>query len=82
MEAFKTIKEQAWSLQPGEIRGVLVHVEETKYGKFFYYFDKTDGTYWYQSERTEKFNKEMKQKGKERRRCSKDLKNELRGISA
>lgn len=82
MDDFKTVKEHAWSLPPGETRGVLVHVEETKYGKFFYYLDKTDGTYWYQSERTEKFNKEMKQKGKERRRCSEDLKNELRGISA
>lgn len=82
MDDFKTIKEQAWSLPPGEIRGALIHVEETKYGKFFYYFDKTDGTYWYQSEGTEKFDKEMKRKGKERRRCSKHLETESQEISA
>lgn len=81
MEDFKTVKEQAWSLPPGKIRGALIHVEETKYGKFFYYFDKTDGTYWYQSERTEAFNKEMK-KRKERRRCSKHLETESQEISA
>lgn len=82
MEDFKVIKERARSLSPGETRGALIQVEETKYGKFYYYFDKNDGSYWYQSESTEKFDKEMKNKGKERRRCSKDLKSELRGISA
>ena len=82
MEDFKTIKEHAWSLPPGETRGVLVHVEETKWGKFYYYYDKNDDTYWYQSERTERFDQEMKQKRRERKQCLRDSKSELKEISA
>ena len=67
---FKMIKEHAWSLPPGETRGELIHVEETKYGIFKYYHDKTDGSYWYQSDRTENFHKYMKEKEKERKLCS------------
>ena len=52
MEEFKTVKQNAWSLPPGETRGELVFVEEGKYGIFQYYHDRTDGTYWYQSEGT------------------------------
>ena len=82
MEDFKAIKEHAWSLPPGETRGVLVHVEETKYGKFYYYFDKTDGTYWYQSEKTEKFDRWIKEQGKERKKCLRNSKSESKEISA
>ena len=67
MADFETIKKNAWSLRPGESRGVLVNVEKTKYGTFKYYYDETDGTYWYSSEGTEQFHKEMKEK--EKKRC-------------
>ena len=85
MEDFETVKQNAWSLPPGETRGKLVFVEEGKYGTFKYYHDKTDGTYWYQSEGTEKFHKEMKEKEKERKRCLRELKSgfsKSRGYSA
>ena len=78
MDDFKTIKENAWSLLPGETRGELINVEETQWGKFWYYFDKTDGTYWYQSQAVEDFDREMKQREKERKECSRRLKNGLR----
>ena len=82
MNDFEMIKKSAWSLPPGETRGELVYVEESKYGTFKYYHDKTDGTYWYQSENTEKFHKEMKDKEKERRACLRRSENELKKNSA
>ena len=69
MDDFKTVKANAWSLPPGETRGELIFVEHTKFGTFKYYHNKTDGTYWYQSEGTEKFQNEMKNKEKERKKC-------------
>lgn len=69
MDDFKTVKENAWSLRPGETRGKLLYVEQTKYGTFRYYYDESDGTYWYQSEGTEKFHNDMKNKEKERKKC-------------
>ena len=74
MEDFAYIKANAWSLRPGEIRGKLVAVEKTKYGTNRYYYDESDNSYWYASEGTEKFHKEMKEKEKERKRCSRESK--------
>lgn len=82
MEEFKTVKQNAWSLPPGETRGELVFVEEGKYGIFKYYHDRTDGTYWYQSEGTEKFHREMKEKEKERKRCLRRSERESKKIGA
>lgn len=72
MDDFKTIKEHAMSLPPGEDpTGMkLIHVEQGKYGTFKYYQDVT-GEYYYQSARTERFHKWITEKGKERKRCSK-----------
>ena len=55
MDDFKTVKEHAMSLPPGEDpTGMkLIHVEQGKYGTFKYYQDAT-GEYYYQSSRTEK----------------------------
>lgn len=82
MDDFKAVKANAWSLPPGETRGKLVHVEETKWGKFYYYHEESTGEYWYQSEITEKFHRELKRKEKERRECSRRLKNESKRDSA
>ncbi len=82
MDDFKTVKANAWSLPPGETRGELIFVEQTKFGTFKYYHDKTDGTYWYQSEGTEKFHKEMKEKEKERKKCLRESRSCLRRESA
>ena len=78
MDDFKTVKANAWSLPPGETRGELIFVEHTKFGTFKYYHDKTDGTYWYQSESTERFHKEMREKEKERKQCSRRLRDGLK----
>ena len=64
MNDLKSIKAKAWSLPPGETRGELVGIEQTKYGTFKYYYDKSDESYWYQSESTERFHKEMKENEK------------------
>ena len=72
MEDFSYIKANAWSLRPGETRGKLVCVEKTKYGTFKYYYDESDNSYWYESEVTERFHREIKEKEKERKRCSKE----------
>ena len=82
MDDFKTIKINARSLPPGESRGTLVHVEQGRYGTFKYYYDKTDETYWYQSSGTEAFEKWIKEREKERKRCLRNSKNELKEISA
>lgn len=71
MEDFNAIKEKARSLVPGESRGKLIHVEQTKYGCYQYYYDEIDKSYWYQSDSTEKFEKEMQEKRKERRNVRK-----------
>lgn len=71
MEDFKAVKEKARSLVPGESRGKLIHVEQTEYGSYQYFYDETDKTYWYQSDSTEKFEKEMQERRKERRKCLK-----------
>ena len=82
MEDFAYIKANAWSLRPGETRGKLAEVEKTKYGINRYYYDESDNSYWYASERTEKFHEEMKEKEKERKRCSRELKSGLKRESA
>ena len=69
MNDLKSIKAKAWSLPPGETRGELVGIEQTKYSTFKYYYDKSDESYWYQSESTERFHKEMKENEKERKLC-------------
>ena len=76
MDDFQTIKAKAWSLPPGETRGALVHVEETQWGKFWYYYDEKTDEYWYRSEVVEKFDRELKRKEKERKGCSRRLRNE------
>ena len=78
MEDFSYIKANAWSLRPGETRGKLVCVEKTKYGTFKYYYDESDNSYWYESEVTERFNREIKEKEKERKQCSRRLRDGLR----
>lgn len=77
MEAFETVKKEAWSLPPGTLpSGVdLIYVEETRYGTFKYYLEKETGKYFYQSEETEKFNKELMEKVKEKKRCLRESKN-------
>ena len=78
MEDFEYIKANAWSFRPGETSGKLVCVEKTKYGTFKYYYDETDGTYWYESEVTERFHRELKEKEKEAKRCSRESKSGFR----
>lgn len=82
MEDFNYIKANAWSLRPGETRGKLVYVEKTKYGTFKYYYDESDGSYWYESEGTERFHKEIKESEKERKKCLRNLKENLKRDSA
>ena len=82
MKDFAYVKANAWSLRPGETRGKLVCVEKTKYGTFKYYYDESDDSYWYESERTEKFHREMKEREKEKKRCSRESKNGFRRESA
>lgn len=71
MDDFKAVKENAWSLSPNEEASgmALIFVEETSYGTFKYYKDLQTGEYRYQSAGTEKFNREMKEKEKERKAC-------------
>lgn len=82
MEDFSYVKAHAWSLRPGETRGKLVCVEKTKYGTFKYYHDESDDSYWYESEVTERFHKELKDKEKERKRCLRESENGLKRESA
>lgn len=78
MDDFKTVKEHAWSLPPGEEPSgmELIHVEEGKYGTFKYYKDSATGEYYYQSSGTEKFQKWITEKGKERKKCSRESRSE------
>lgn len=82
MEDFETIKANAWSLPPGETRGVLVHVEQGKYGTFKYYYEESTRTYWYQSSGTEGFDRWMKEKEKERKECLRNSRNASKRDSA
>ena len=74
MKDFNYVKEHEWSLRPGETRGKLIHVERTKYGTFKYYHDESDNTYWYESEVTERFHRELKEREKEAKRCLRESK--------
>lgn len=84
MDDFKTVKENAWSLPPGEEPAgmQLIHVEKSKYGTFKYYLDSKTGEYRYQSSRTEEFHKWITKKGKERKECLRRSRNELKKDSA
>lgn len=82
MKDFAYIKANAWSLRPGETRGKLVEIETTKYGTFKYYYDESDESYWYSSERTEKIHKEMKESERERKKCLRNLKENSKRESA
>lgn len=70
MEDFATVKANAWSLPPGEepTGMTLLFVEETAYGTFRYYHDKTSGEYRYTSSRTDAFHRQMQEQEKERRK--------------
>ena len=71
MEDFATIKAKAWSLPPGtDPQGLkLRHVEEKQGETFRYYEDEKTGEYWYSSSVTDRFDKWIKERGKERKKC-------------
>lgn len=73
MDDFQTVKKSAWSLPPDvESIGELIYVEKTEHDTYRYYLEKNTGEYWYQSDRTLAFHKWMKEKEKEKKRCSKE----------
>lgn len=71
MNDLENARKEARSMVPGEIMSGLITIgrEETPCDTYIYYKRPDTGEYFYQSLSTERFEKEMQEKRKERKRC-------------
>lgn len=80
--------EKAWkeanSMIPGDEPGDLIFlgIKPTENDDYYLYREENTENYWYQSKGTETFHKEIKEREKEKKACSKRLENTLRKASA